>query len=407
MVDEHLHEAIEALSLLRTDVLRTDPKNKELRSSFREISHHLETIRQLHPVPLNQSRQLASWLAGFLDAEFGMYLRQLDELSHAEDTALNHHIQEKKNLLQQATNDAPKIYSAVCTCLTSLNMDADANLDLEQQMRALSKALKEHMADDAKLSKSMKALITVMQQSLESISTTLGDMGSEIPELAETQQILSEELPDDPKQAQQLLKKARANILRAGQKVGKAGKMISQALETQKAQIEQMNQNLNKAEFEAQHDALTGLGNRRKLAGLFKVLGERQATFLIIDIDHFKKINDRYGHDAGDEVLVGLAEILTGNVRSTDLIARLGGEEFAAVLPEMDAEHAFNVAETLRMAIESGSIKTSKGKIPVTVSIGLASRKTNETISRWISRGDKALYEAKRNGRNKTGISQE
>jgi len=406
MVKEQLHEAIETLSLLRMRVLRVDPKNAELRSSFREISHHLESIRQLNPVPQEQSRQLASWLAGFLDAEFGIFLRQLDELNHADSEALNEHIQEKKNLLQQAANDVPRIYSAVCTCLATLNEEADASLGLEKQMRVLSKALKQHMSDDAKLSKSIKSLITVMQQSLESISTTLGDMGGEIPELAETQKILSEELPDDPKQAQQLLKKARANILRAGQKVGKAGKVISQALETQKAQIVQMNESLNKAEFEAQHDALTGLGNRRKLAGLFKTLGEKQATFLIIDIDHFKKINDRYGHDAGDEVLVALADILTGNVRSSDLIARLGGEEFAVVLSEMDADDAYNVAETLRVAIEAGGIKTSKGKIPVTTSIGLASRKAGEPVAQWISRGDKALYEAKHNGRNRTEISQ-
>ncbi|MDQ6965692.1 MAG: hypothetical protein Q9M23_02070, partial [Mariprofundaceae bacterium] len=186
MVNKQLHEATETLSLLRMRVLRMDPKNAELRSSFREISHHLESIRQLNPVPQEQSRQLASWLAGFLDAEFGMYLRQLNELSHIDSEALNDHIHEKKNLVQQAANEIPKIYSAVCTCLTTLHEEADSSLGLEKQMRVLSKALKQHMSDDAKLSKSIKALITVMQQSLESISTTLGDIGSEIPELAET-----------------------------------------------------------------------------------------------------------------------------------------------------------------------------------------------------------------------------
>ncbi|HCS13519.1 MAG: hypothetical protein COS82_09395 [Zetaproteobacteria bacterium CG06_land_8_20_14_3_00_59_53] len=407
MLETQLHEAIETLSLLRTRMLRTDPKNAELRSSFREISHHLESIRQLNPVSSEEFRQFISWLSMFLQADFGMNLRQYQQLGDSERDALIEHINQRRQLLLQAENDVPLLHTVIGTCLMTLNAasDSEASGSIEKQARQLAKTLNNHLREDEKLHKALQAFISAMQQSLEKISSSLGDMGGQIPELAETQNILNAELPADPKMAQALLLKARANILRAGQKVGQAGKAISQALKSQQAQMQEMSENLNRAEFDALHDPLTGLGNRRKLGEMFKSLGNRSAAFLIIDVDHFKKINDRYGHDAGDDVLVGMARILTGNVRATDMVVRLGGEEFAAVLPEVSADNAFTIAETLRGAIEAGSFKTRKGEIQVTTSIGLASRKPDEPVSHWIGRGDVALYQAKSNGRNRTEVS--
>jgi len=407
MVNARLHEAIEILSLLRMRVLHSDPTDTGLRSSFREITHHLESIRQQRPVPFNEFHQLAGWLAMFLDADSGIRIRQYDQLGETERAALIGHINARKLLLQQAENDIPVLGTIIGSCLTSLNVDVDSTLHLEKQAQRLSKALADHLQDDGTLRKAMQEFIEAMQQSLENISATLGESGEDMPDLAETQDILDTELPDDPKQAQALLQKARANILSASQKVGRAGKAISVALESQKARMQQMSENLNRAEFEAQHDPLTGLGNRRKLTEFFKALGDTQASLLIIDVDYFKRINDRFGHDAGDEVLVALAQILGSNVRVTDLLVRLGGEEFAAVLPDVGADHAFAIAETLRTAIESDTINTDKGEIRVTASIGLASRKQGEAISHWIGRCDKALYEAKGGGRNQTWVAKD
>jgi len=405
MVDGRLHEAIESLSELRHRLLNVDPENADLRTSFREITYHLESIKQQRPVPFDAFRQLADWLAMFLDADFGARLCRCDQLTDTERNSLSEHIQTRRQLLAQAEREVPPMASVLDECLTALNMDNPPGKTLEKQARLLARALKNHMQDDAKLRKAMHGLVDAMQQSLEEISATLGDMGEDIPELATTQDLLSMELPSDPKAARKLLQQARDNILQAGMKVGRAGKAISQALEHQKSQMQTMSENLNRAEFEAKHDVLTGLGNRRKLADFFKALNNRPAAFLIIDIDHFKKINDRYGHDAGDEILRATAEILTANVRATDLIVRLGGEEFAAVLPDVDPDNAFAIAETLRMSIASSGIKCSKGKVAVTVSIGLASRRADEGLGRWIGRGDEALYEAKNNGRNRTEVS--
>ncbi len=405
MVKRELHEALEALSLLRMRVLRNDPKNNELRTSFREISHHLENIQQQKPVALEEFSILASWLSMFLDADFGTKIRHYSELSSSEREALVEHINARKQMIVQAEHTVPQLQATLGKCLRALNQSPNANDDLGKQARKLARVLKKHMQDDDNLRKALNALIAAMQESLEHTVEMLSDIGEESPELSETQALLEQELPDDPVAAKELLQKARQGLIMAGKRVSQAGQAIQQAMENQKTQMQQMSEDLNRAEFDAMHDTLTGIGNRRKLAAFVSTLGDASAAFLLLDIDHFKKINDRYGHDAGDEVLVALAQRLSANVRASDLVIRLGGEEFAAVLPNVPAEHAFEISENLRQAISATHIKYSKGKLPVTISIGLATRKPGESVAHWIARADKALYGAKNNGRNRTEVS--
>ncbi|MDX8391121.1 MAG: diguanylate cyclase [Mariprofundaceae bacterium] len=405
MVENELNEALESLALLRIQALKNDPKNKALRASFRGISLHLENVQQLKPVALDECSRLVSWLGMFLDANFGTRIRHYNKLSDSEREALNEHINSRKDMVLQAEHSVPKLQMVLSKCLITLNQSPDANNDIEKQARQLARALKNHMQDDNHLRKALNALIATMQESLGNIVTVLSDIDEESPELDETKAILEQELPDDPKAARQLLQKARENIIKAGKRVSQAGQSIQQTMEEQKTQMLQMSENLNRAEFDANHDSLTGLGNRRKLAEFFNTLGAKPATFLLLDIDHFKKVNDRYGHNTGDEILVALAERLSANVRASDLVVRLGGEEFGAVLPEVPAEHAFEISETLRQAIGASDIKHTKGKLPITVSIGLATRKPGESVAHWIARADKALYGAKNNGRNRTEVS--
>ncbi len=405
MVNSELNEALESLILLRMRVLKNDPKNATLRASFREISGHLENIQQQKPVAFDDFRILTSWLSIFLDAEFGIRLSRYAELSECERKALAEHINERKHLVLQAEQCIPQLHITLKTCLAALNQSSDTKDNLGKLARLLTRVLKKHLQDDEKFRGALNALIAAMQESLESISGMLSDIGEDSPELAETQALLEQELPDDPKAAKAILQSARRSILKAGQRVSKAGHNIQQTMEKQETQMQKMSADMNRAKFEAQHDTLTGLGNRRQLADFIEILGDKTAAFLMLDIDHFKRINDRHGHDAGDDVLTALGKILSENVRSTDLAVRLGGEEFGIVLPNISPEKAFNVAETLRLAISASKIKYRKGKIPVTASIGLAMRKPNERISDWLSRSDKYLYEAKNNGRNQTKTS--
>jgi len=151
-------------------------------------------------------------------------------------------------------------------------------------------------------------------------------------------------------------------------------------------------------------DALTGLYNRHKPQEILALEIKRSNRYknkfcvILLDIDWFKKINDNYGHQTGDEVLIDLADILKDNARKTDCVSRWGGEEFLIVVCESDIDEAFNLAEKLRIKIQNYRFP-SIGK--VTISGGVAQYVEGETASQLISRADNALYAAKNSGRNR------
>lgn len=155
-------------------------------------------------------------------------------------------------------------------------------------------------------------------------------------------------------------------------------------------------------------DSLTGLFNRRYLMAHLKKMMDEASTgmkplcLLMFDIDHFKNVNDTYGHAAGDEILREFAQRLSKQVRSFDLVARLGGEEFVAVLPNIGRHTAFDVAYRLRKVIDETAFSIAgKGQVSVTCSIGgVILDETLRDPEHAIDRADKALYEAKDSGRN-------
>jgi diguanylate cyclase (GGDEF)-like protein len=155
-------------------------------------------------------------------------------------------------------------------------------------------------------------------------------------------------------------------------------------------------------------DGLTQLYNHRhfqeELARAFEESSryERPLSLAMIDIDFFKKINDSFGHAAGDQVLQAVSRIFHENIRSSDLAARYGGEEFAVMMPETDREDATAFAEKIRKAIEQSPIATHAGEIPATVSVGLATYPRSQMASarELIESADRALYRAKHGGRN-------
>jgi len=157
-------------------------------------------------------------------------------------------------------------------------------------------------------------------------------------------------------------------------------------------------------------DALTGLHNRRYMTGQLQALVGRAAhggasvAVLVLDIDHFKAVNDGFGHDAGDEVLVEFAVRLATNVRAVDLPCRMGGEEFVVVMPGADLEAAQRVAERIRRDIASAPFRVMSGRehLTVTISIGVAATTgEGDTPEALLKRADEGVYEAKAAGRNK------
>ena len=156
----------------------------------------------------------------------------------------------------------------------------------------------------------------------------------------------------------------------------------------------------------ASTDHLTGVYNRRVMgAELTRLVArakrhERPFSVVVLDVDHFKAVNDTHGHEAGDAVLVTLTRRVAARLRADDLVGRWGGEEFLVLAPETDLDGAVALAEDLREAVGAGPVEAAGTAIPVTVSAGVAMW-ADETEAEIVGRADAALYEAKAQGRNR------
>lgn len=159
-------------------------------------------------------------------------------------------------------------------------------------------------------------------------------------------------------------------------------------------------------------DPLTGLFNRRGFSELTGRMIEREAragrpvTVLIFDIDHFKSVNDRFGHPAGDEILKLFGSVLMHTLRITDIVGRIGGEEFAAVLP-CPVDEATIAAERLRIAFANAGVQVDETPLETTVSIGVAGGPPGTDLTALLAAADTALYRAKRGGRNRVELATE
>jgi diguanylate cyclase (GGDEF)-like protein len=155
----------------------------------------------------------------------------------------------------------------------------------------------------------------------------------------------------------------------------------------------------------ATRDPLTGVGNRRAMQQkLDEVIASRSRNnrnccLLMLDLDHFKKVNDLHGHAKGDEILIKLTEIIEIRIRATDNIYRIGGEEFVIVIEDQNLENASRLAEQLRTIVEANELAPESS---VTISIGVAQHVRGESVESWMNRADNALYAAKDSGRNQT-----
>lgn len=162
----------------------------------------------------------------------------------------------------------------------------------------------------------------------------------------------------------------------------------------------------------ASMDPLTGMFNRRGFAEASARVIEREAgagrpvTVMIFDIDHFKSINDRFGHPAGDEILKLFSTIVMNNLRISDLSGRIGGEEFAALLP-CPLEEGVLAAERVRECFEASGIECEDGAVDTTVSIGVAGGPAGTELEVLLAAADTALYQAKRGGRNRVEAAEE
>jgi diguanylate cyclase len=192
------------------------------------------------------------------------------------------------------------------------------------------------------------------------------------------------------------------------QAVAEKQEIEAKRVEGLKREVKVLKLDVEEAKKEALRDQLTGAANRRAfdraLADLVAgaQMGTRSFSLLLLDVDHFKSFNDRYGHQIGDRVLCGLVETCGQMVRATDMVARFGGEEFAVLMPGSPLKPAVQKARLLcetqagkKYSIETGEI------VQFTVSVGVACYRVGDSVESMVARADAALYQAKKRGRNR------
>lgn len=262
--------------------------------------------------------------------------------------------------------------------------------------------LSESAGSDAvrKISEQVQTAITELSGMMSSVKTATSEYGDTLDSV--TEDIQKAETLDD-------LGRVVSNIVQDTKKMVQKNQDLEFQLISSSTQVAELTKNLDNVKKEAMTDGLTGLANRKAfdkqihdwVADVTVTHGD--LCLLMLDIDYFKKFNDSYGHQIGDQVLRLVAKTLIDGVKGRDLAARFGGEEFAIILPETDLNSALTVAEALRKSVEGKEVinrSSNENLGRITLSAGVAQYINGESVTDLIGRADAALYEAKKGGRN-------
>jgi diguanylate cyclase len=208
-----------------------------------------------------------------------------------------------------------------------------------------------------------------------------------------------------------------ADLVVETQRVAERNRTLEEKLTKSSGEVSELKQHLETVQREALTDALTGIPNRKSFdtrlreAARDAMENDERLCLLLADIDHFKRFNDTYGHQIGDQVLRLVARSLTDSVKGRDTSARFGGEEFAIILPQTTLGDAQTVAEHIREGLQRrkvvGRDKKNQDYGGITLSFGAAEYRPGEPLSAFVERADAALYRAKREGRNRVAIEQD
>lgn len=245
-------------------------------------------------------------------------------------------------------------------------------------------------------------------QALETMSSAIGDAHQNTGRFAGQLRDFSAAGAQQPVEPQVF----NQNVLLISQQARQSSEELARVqarLEESEAQVKRMSEDLEQIRSEVYIDALSGLFNRRRFDSaldslVMHALAEHEPlSLLLIDIDHFKAVNDTHGHVFGDQVIRSVSQAIKASVKGRDVASRYGGDEFGVLLPETAGPGASTVAEYIRRVIERRRISDFAGEIDpvaVTISVGLATLSRSDTAHDLLRRADKALYQAKKNGRN-------
>jgi diguanylate cyclase len=250
----------------------------------------------------------------------------------------------------------------------------------------------------------LRNLLEDTAQSAAVVSTQAAEFGDSLQGHAK---VLA--APQDPERIREVV----ADMLKGTQKMQSITQDLSAKLQARTNEVNSLTESLRRAQSEALLDSLTGLKNRRGLERAVEDLlrepsGLMGCALLLADIDHFKVVNDTYGHVLGDKVIRAVAHVLRSSIKGRDIAARLGGEEFAILLPHTSLPGASAVAEQIRGTVAQGRICRPDGNESigqVTLSVGVAIANVGDTLEALLERADAAMYAAKRAGRNRISVA--
>ena len=294
----------------------------------------------------------------------------------------------------------PELSSALAEALSRGAVD-------EALMRALHHRFLEPLPEFATLGQALAELSGTLKEALG----TMGSHGADSAAFSDALEELSADALHDPQRLRQTLLHLASQARMMTRRSLDMRRRIAQS----SGQIEMLRSELEDARRDAETDALTGLSNRRafdqRLAQLAReaISGGQPLALILIDIDHFKSVNDRFGHPVGDALLRRTAGTLNAILQPHGRAARFGGEEFAVLLPGMPCEEAKALAEKIRQAVahQSFALRTTGTRLgDVTVSLGLAMLRPDEEAADLVERADAALYRAKQEGRNRCCVSE-
>ena len=295
--------------------------------------------------------------------------------------------------------------------------------ELNVEIDELLKKKSLHISDDVSLyfyNKYIIGYIKVQEKATEAAAANTQNVLAEIMNVIEKfsgeTQTYNQEIDAQVTQMSQkitdpALKEFAGEIIKRAVSIRDSGKALGTKLEESRREVTVLKQNLEKAKTESNHDFLTGASNRKALEAKLEELthwAKAKASnlcMLMVDIDHFKKFNDRFGHLVGDEVLRKVGRSLLDCVKGKDFVARYGGEEFAILLPDTPLAGALAVAEGIRRSVAETELLRKDTGVSiggVTISVGVARyRPEADSIPLLISRADDALYRSKLGGRNR------
>jgi len=317
------------------------------------------------------------------------------------------------DLLKRATIPPyPQFYELLYTYATGVNPSLNARINAifrdghptaDITERLYNEFLRAQDANEriSSVSQRMSSRVVAIHDAIDTAMTTANAYSASL-------QLASGDLGDEALDATRLRTLANA-LLAETRRMQDANQQLEMNLAASRDDIEALQRDLDDVRREALLDPLTKVHNRKAFdEGLLRAIDRTREhgghlCLLLIDIDHFKRFNDTWGHQTGDQVLRLVAMTLKSNIKGKDIAARYGGEEFAAVLPDTDLEGAMILADNIRKAIQAKELlkrSTNEKLGRVTASFGVAMYRTGDTPSSLIERADRCLYAAKHRGRN-------